>query len=120
MTEPIPNPALQVLPVPCTGVLVQLTIKAGINPQTVMLHLPAEVRDTVLLYLEGHISQWWALCDRPGVVLLFTATSVEGVQELMARLPLVHENLVDLTFTRVGPLTPLRILFDGGKRAQSE
>jgi hypothetical protein len=52
--------------------------------------MPTEVRDTVLLYLEGHISQWWALCDRPGVVFLCTATSVEAVRQLMAALPLVH------------------------------
>jgi hypothetical protein len=30
----------------------------------------------------------------------------------MATLPLVHEELVDLTFTRLGPLTPLRILLN--------
>jgi len=96
----------------CTNVLVQLTVKSAIDPQRVMPHMPAEIRDTVLLYLEGHISQWWSLCDRPGVVFLFNATGVEEVQRLMATLPLVHEDLVDLAFTRLGPLTPLRILLD--------
>ncbi len=90
MSQPTSNPGQQILQVPCTGVLVQLTLKPGINPQTVMPHMPTEVRDTVLLYLEGHISQWWALCDRPGVVFLCTATSVEAVRQLMAALPLVH------------------------------
>jgi hypothetical protein len=118
MSQPTSNPAQQILQVPCTGVLVQLTIKSGINPQMVMPHMPAEVRDTVLLYLEGHISQWWSLCDRPGVVLLFAATSVEAVRQLMAALPLVQEDLVDLTFTRVGPLTPLRILLNAGAPAK--
>jgi hypothetical protein len=117
MSDPVSNPAQQIVQVPCTGVLVQLTIKSGINPQTVMPHLPAEVRDTVLLYLGGRVSQWWALCDRPGVVLLFTATSVEEVQQLMSPLPLVEHDLVDLTFTRVGPLTPLRILLGAGTPA---
>ena len=77
-----------------------------------MPHMPAEVRDTVLLYLEGHIVQWWALCDRPGVVFLFNGSSVEEVQRLMAPLPLVHEDFVELTFTRLGPLTPLRLLLN--------
>ncbi len=112
MSQPEPNSAQQLLQVPCTGVLVQLTIKPGIGPQTLMSHMPREVHDTVLLYLEGRISQWWALCDRPGVVFLFSATNVEEVQQLMAGLPLVQEDLVDLTFTRLGPLTPLRILFN--------
>jgi len=110
MSQPTSNPAQQIIQVPCTGVLVQLTIKPSIKPQTFMPHMPAEVRDTVLLYLAGHISQWWSLCDSPGVLFLFTATSVEAVQQLMAALPLVREDLVDLTFTRVGPLTPLRTL----------
>jgi hypothetical protein len=74
--------------------------------------MPAEVRDTVLLYLEGHIMQWWSLCDRPGVVFLFNGTSMERVQELMASLPLVHEDLMEPTFTRLGPLTPLRIILN--------
>ena len=112
MSQPEPNLAQQLLQVPCTGVLAQLTIKPGVSPQNLMGHMPAEVRDTVLLYLGGHISQWWSLCDRPGVVFLFNATGVEEVQRLMATLPLVHEDLVDLAFTRLGPLTPLRILLD--------
>jgi hypothetical protein len=110
MTAAAHNAAPQILQVPCTGVLVQLAIKLTLNPQSVMPHMPKEVRDSVLLYLDGDISQWWALCDRPGVVFLFSATSVEKVQQLMSTLPLVREDLVDLTFNRVGPLVPLRIL----------
>ncbi len=112
MSQPTSNPAQLIAQVPCTGVLAQLTLKSGINPPTLMAHMPAEVRDTVLLYLDGHISQWWALCDRPGVVFLFAATNVETVQQLMAPLPLVREDLVDLTFTRLGPLMPLRTLLN--------
>jgi len=117
MSQPNSDPMQQILQVPCTGVLVQLTIKQAIAPQTVMPHMPAEVRDTVLLYLNGHINQWWALCDRPGVVFLFNATSVEKVQQLMAALPLVQQHFVDLTFTRLGPLTPLRILVNAATPA---
>jgi hypothetical protein len=79
-----------------------------------MRHMPAEVSETVLLYLAGHISQWWSLCDRPGVVFLFTATSVEAVRHLMATLPLAQADLVELSFTRLGPLVPLRVLLSGG------
>jgi hypothetical protein len=110
MSQPEPNLAQQLLQVPCTGVLAQLTIKPGVSPQNLMGHMPAEVRDTVLLYLGGHISQWWALCDHPGVIFLFHANSMEAVQELMAGLPLVQQDLVDLTYTRLGPLAPLRLL----------
>jgi hypothetical protein len=88
----------------------QLTIKPGVNLQAVMSHMPAEVHDTVLLYLAGHIIQWWSLCDRPGVMFLFSANNVEAVRTLMAELPLVRHDWVDLTLSRVGPLTPLRAL----------
>jgi hypothetical protein len=118
MSQPTSNPARQIIQVPCTGVLVQLTIKPGVNPQMFMPHMPEEVRDTVLLYLDGHISHWWSLCDRPGVVFLFAATTVEAVQQLMATLPLVREDLVDLTFTRLGPLAPLHMLLNVTAPAQ--
>jgi hypothetical protein len=118
MNQPTPDPAQQLLQIPCTGILVQLTIKPGVHPQAFMPHMQAEVRDTVLLYLEGHISQWWALCDRPGVVLLFNATSAEAVQKLIADLPLVREDFVDLTYTRLGPLTPLRLFVKPATPAQ--
>jgi hypothetical protein len=53
---------------------------------------------------------WWAQCDAPGVVFVFAATSLEAVETLMAGLPLVKEQLVDLTMTRLGPLQPLQLL----------
>jgi muconolactone delta-isomerase len=118
MNQPATNPAQQLLQVPCTGVLVQLTVKPGINPQALMPLMPREVRDTVLLYLDGHISQWWSLCDQPGVLFLFNVDKVEEAQKLMASLPFVQENLVDLTFTRVGPLAPLRVLLNAATPAR--
>jgi hypothetical protein len=43
MSQPSSNSPQQIIQAPCTGVLVQLTIKSGINPQTFMPHMPAEV-----------------------------------------------------------------------------
>jgi hypothetical protein len=40
----------------------------------------------------------------------FRATSADAVRALMADLPLVKGELADLTFTRLGPLMPLRLM----------
>ncbi len=100
----------QMMMVPCTGVMVRLTMKPEMKPERLMPHMHAEIVDTVKLYLEGKIAQWWAQCDAPGVVFLFRADAVETVRGWMAELPLVKEDLVDLEFFRVGPLAPLRLL----------
>ncbi len=114
-TAKTPLTPQQMLNTPCTTVLVELTIRAGIDPQRVMPHMAEEVRDTVKLYLDGHILQWFALCDKPGVVFLFAARDTETVNAWMAGLPLVQNELVDLKFTKLGALSPLRLLLNEPK-----
>jgi hypothetical protein len=36
-----------------TGVMVILTVKAGVTPEQIMAVMPAEIRQTVQLYLNG-------------------------------------------------------------------
>ena len=94
----------------CTGVLVKLTIKAGVARERVMAEMPAEMKATAMLYLEGKIQQWYSLTDAPGVMFLFNATTEAEAGTMTAELPLVREGLADLRFTRVGPLIPMALL----------
>ena len=99
------------LPVPrCTGVMAQLTLRTGVAQTDFVPHMLEEVRATAQLYLEGRIQQWWTLCDAPGVLLLFATEEVEVARAWMGGLPLVKADLVDLSFRRVGPLLPLRLM----------
>ena len=93
-----------------TGVLTILTPKAGVTVEQVMKLMPAEIRATVPLYLEGKIQQWFTRGDGKGVIFLLNCTDVEEAQALMESLPLTKENLMEEQFIPVGPLLPLGIL----------
>jgi hypothetical protein len=97
-----------------TGVLTILTPKAGVTVEQVMKLMPAEIRATVPLYLEGKIQQWFTRGDGKGVIFLLNCKDVEEARALMESLPLTKENLVDEQFIPVGPLLPLGILLRDG------
>ena len=93
-----------------TAVLTILSPKSGVTPEQVMKIMPAEVRATVPLYLEGKIQQWFTRGDGKGVIFLLNCKDVQEAQVLMESLPLTKENLMDEQFIPVGPLLPLGIL----------
>jgi hypothetical protein len=93
-----------------TGVLTILSPKPGVTPDQVMKIMPAEIRATVPLYLDGKIQQWFTRGDGKGVIFLLNCKDVEEARALMETLPLTKENLMDEQFIPVGPLLPLGIL----------
>jgi len=93
-----------------TGVLTILTPKPGVTPDQVMKIMPAEIRATVPLYLDGKIQQWFTRGDGKGVIFLLNCKDVEEARVLVESLPLSKENLMDEQFIPVGPLLPLGML----------
>jgi hypothetical protein len=93
-----------------TGVMVILTVKAGVTREQVMAVMPAEIRDTVQLYLNGKIREWYSRGDGRGVVLLLDTRDVAEAHAIMEGLPLGKQNLMDHEYIAVGPLLPLRLL----------
>ncbi len=93
-----------------TGVMVILTVKAGVTREQVMTVMPAEIRQTVQLYLNGKIREWYSRGDGLWVVLLLDTRDVAHAQTIMEGLPLVKQNLMDHEYIAVGPLLPLRLL----------
>jgi hypothetical protein len=93
-----------------TGVIVILTVKAGVTREQVMAVMPAEIRATVQLYLSGKIREWYSRGDGRGVVFLLDTRDVAEAQTIMEGLPLGKENLMDHEYIAVGPLLPLRLL----------
>jgi len=53
-----------------TAVLVIETAKQGVTVQQIMAVIPAEIRATVKLYLDGKIQQWYSRGDGKGVIFL--------------------------------------------------
>jgi muconolactone delta-isomerase len=66
-----------------------------------------EVPDTLQLYLDGKIEQFWFRQDRPGVVFLMEVPSVDEARALVGKLPLTEGGFMTFDLTPVGPLAPL-------------
>jgi hypothetical protein len=95
---------------PPTQILATLTVKSSIARDQLTKVMPEEVRDTVRLYLDGKIQQWYSRGDGKGVVFILNCSSVAEAKALTDKLPLRRENLVDFDFMPLNPLSPLRIL----------
>ena len=93
-----------------TEVMVLLTAKSGVAREDVMKVLPQEVRETVKLYLDGKIEQWYSRGDGRGVVFFVRAKTVEEAKSIMDGLPLHKAGYMDEEYVPVGPLMPLRLL----------
>ena len=93
-----------------TEVMVILTVRQGVTRQQIMNTMPAEIRATVKLYLDGKIRQWYSRGDGKGVIFLIDAKSVEEAHAVIDTMPLAKENLVDHEYIPVGPLVPLTAL----------
>ena len=104
-------------PVPkTTEVMVILTAKQGVTRPRIMAVMPAEIRATVKLYLEGKIRQWYSRGDGRGVVFLVNATTEDEARVIMETLPLAKEQLMDHEYIPVGPLMPLMALIGAGEQ----
>jgi hypothetical protein len=101
-----------------TGVMVILTVKANVTREEVMAVMPAEIRETVQLYLNGKIREWYSRGDGRGVVFLLDTRDVAEAQTIMEGLPLARKKIVDHEYIAVGPLLPLRLLTATPERQQ--
>jgi len=101
-----------------TGVMVILTVKAGVTREQVMAVMPAEVRQTVQLYLDGKIREWFSRADGRGAVFLLDTKDVQEAHTIMDGLPLAKQDLMDHEYIAVGPLLPLRLLIANSERQQ--
>jgi hypothetical protein len=97
-----------------TEVLVIQTPRQGVTFQQVMDVIPAEIRATVKLYLDGKIHQWYSRGDGKGVVFLVDAKTEDEARTIVETLPLAKEQLMDTEYIPVGPLMPLRALMGPG------
>jgi hypothetical protein len=113
-SEPSPQPHPSLTSPKTTEVMVILTAKQGVTREQIMNVMPAEIRATVKLYLDGKIRQWYSRGDGRGVVLFLDVKTVEEAHAVMDTLPLSKENLTDHEYVPVGPLLPLGGLIGGG------
>ena len=89
------------------------SITKPITPEQRQQIMPKEVPDTLKLYLDGTIEQFWYRQDAPGVIFLMNVESVEQAKATVEALPLVTGGFAKYEFMQVGPLAPLGLLIQG-------
>jgi hypothetical protein len=97
-------------PTPTTRILAIGTVNPGADPATVRSILPNEVRETVKLYLDGKIDQWFSLQDRNGVAFILNGTDPAAAHDMLEKLPLGQAHLMGFELIPLAPLNPLRQL----------
>jgi hypothetical protein len=97
-------------PTPTTRILAIGTVNSGVDPAAVRSILPAEVRETVKLYLDGKIDQWFSLQDRSGVAFILNVTDPAAAHDMLEKLPLGQAHLMSFELIPLAPLNPLRQL----------
>jgi hypothetical protein len=97
-------------PTPTTRILAVGTVVSGADPAKLRATLPAEVRETVKLYLDGKIDQWFSLQGRAGVAFILNVTDTAAAREMLEKLPLGQAHLMNFELTPLAPLNPLRQL----------
>lgn len=95
---------------PTTKILAIGTINPGVDPAKVFATLPNEVRDTVDLYLNGKIDQWYSQQERRGVVFILNVTDPAAARDMLEKLPLGQAHLMSFELIPIGPLNQLRQL----------
>jgi hypothetical protein len=95
---------------PTTKILAIGTINPGVDPAKVFAILPNEVRDTVDLYLNGKIDQWYSQLERRGVVFILNVTDPAAARDMLEKLPVGQAHLMSFELIPIGPLNPLRQL----------
>jgi hypothetical protein len=93
-----------------TRILAIGTVNSGADPAAVRLNLPTEVRETVKLYLDGKIDQWFSLQDRNGVAFILNVTDPTAAHDMLEKLPLGQAHLMSFELIPLAPLNPLRQL----------
>ena len=93
-----------------THVMATLSLNPGVTRDQIAKVMQTEVRDTVRLYLDGKIQQWYSRGDGKGVVFLLDCKSVDEAKAILGELPLIKGNFASFDYVPLGPLTPLNLL----------
>ena len=86
------------------------TINDDANLNKLRAILPTEARETVKLYLQGKIDQWFSLRDRKGVVFILNQSNIAAASAMLEQLPLGRARLMHFDLMPIGPLEPLQLL----------
>jgi hypothetical protein len=84
------------------------------TPEQLKTIFPKEVPETLRLYLNGNIEQWWARQDQKGPVFLMNVKTIAEAHSILEKLPLGQAKLMEFEYVELSPLTPLHMLLSEG------
>lgn len=105
--------ALGLPDVPTTKILAIGRLTSKSTPGAMGPVLPREVQETVKLYLDGKIDQWYVRKDQASVVFILNVADVKTAHALLAQLPFGRADLMEFDLIPLGPLSPLAALGGG-------
>jgi hypothetical protein len=88
------------------------TAQPSLTPEILSQHMPSEVPNTLKLYLDGKVEQFW-FREKFGPIFLMNIASVEEAKATLNALPLVADGFMTYEYLPVGPLMPLGRLIQG-------
>ena len=91
-------------------ILAVASIVKPMSPEQRQRIMPHEVPATLKLYLDGKIEQFWFRQDKPGVIFLMDAETIDEARAAVESLPLTADGFANYELMHVGPLAPLRLL----------
>jgi hypothetical protein len=80
------------------------------TPENVQSHLLEELIDTIELYLESIIRDFYFRTDKDGVIFMMECSSIDEANLHISNLKLVKEGLLEFDLIPLGPLKPLKML----------
>jgi hypothetical protein len=81
-----------------------------LTPEQQQKYMPSEVPDTLKLYLDGTIEQFWLRENMGGTIFVLNVDTVEQAKAKLGALPLTAADLLTFELMPVGPLSPLGML----------
>ena len=71
----------------------------------------AEAKAAWDLYVGGAVRELYSRTDRPGVVIVLEAESVEDARQVLSTLPMMQAGLTDFEYLPVGAFNSFALLF---------
>lgn len=101
---------------PTTRILAIGSMTPKFTPAARQAYFQEEVRDTIGLYLQGKIADWYSRNDKLGVVFVLNTSDPKEAHDLLDHLPFGREGLMEFELIPVGPLQPLGLMLGQAKQ----
>lgn len=83
---------------------------SNMTPEQRNQYMLSEITDTMELYLDGKIEQFWHRYDGKGVIFIVTTDTIEEAAAMLKALPLGVAGLLTFELIPIGPLRPINAL----------